>query len=87
MVVRALLAEDPQPQRAVVASRKVGGAVARNRAKRRLREAIRAACVPADIDLVVVARTTALSAPMPQLVAEVSDLVGRARVRLSGDRS
>lgn len=82
MVVRALPSVGAEPQRAVVASRKVGGAVARNRAKRRLREAIRAAGIPADVDVVVVARTTALSAPMTQLIAEAADLVSRVRGRL-----
>lgn len=83
MVIRALPAPDGGLQRAVVASRKVGGAVARNRAKRRLREAIRAANVPADLDLVIVARTTALSIPMPQLVAEVGELIQRVQARVS----
>lgn len=82
MVVRALPAQDGEPRRAVVASRKVGGAVARNRAKRRLREAIRAAGAPVDLDLVIVARATALSVPMTQLAAEVGELVERIRTRL-----
>lgn len=83
MVVRALPAlSADSAQRAVVASRKVGGAVSRNRAKRRLREAVRAAGLPEDLDIVVIARVAALSAPMPHLAQEVSELLQRVRDRL-----
>jgi ribonuclease P protein component len=54
MVVHALDREDDRvSQVAVVASRALGGAVVRNRAKRRLRAAARQARLPGDVDLVV----------------------------------
>lgn len=65
---------------ATVAGRKVGGAVERNRARRVIRAALRAA-VPqrlADRDLVVVARPSIRGARSPDLVAEIRDLLERA---------
>lgn len=54
---------------AFVASRKVGGAVARNRAKRRMRGAF-ASVVPNEaVDVVYTAGFSVLSAPFDQLVA------------------
>ncbi|HWH33057.1 MAG TPA: ribonuclease P protein component [Egibacteraceae bacterium] len=83
VVVRALPRRGDEPRRAVVASRKVGGAVARNRAKRRLREAMRAAGISPDVDVVVIARGAALSVPMPQLTAELRALAGRLEEKLA----
>lgn len=60
---------DP-PRIAVVAGRKVGGAVQRNRAKRRLRAAICGVGIPQGLDIVVVARPDALSVPFSALCAE-----------------
>ena len=60
---------------AFVAGNKLGGAVVRNRAKRRLREAARAACAPWKTwDVIVVARPGALQASVPQIA---EDLHGR----------
>lgn len=68
----------------VTASRRVGGAVARNRARRRLREAARLRLLAADsptavrgkIDIVLIARAPVLRVPFAALADEVAE-VGR----------
>ena len=64
-------------QRAVVAARRVGGAVERNRAKRILREAWRQVSPQAtrDFDAVLVAREAIRGATTQDLVTEMSDLL------------
>jgi ribonuclease P protein component len=72
----------PSSRLGVAASRKVGGAVSRNRAKRRIRELFRRSVLPAGIDLVVVVRRELAEAPWPAVRAEFEALVaryGRAR--------
>jgi ribonuclease P protein component len=59
------------PRVGVVAGRVVGGAVARNRAKRRLREAISRAPIRADRDYVVTCRRAVLEVPFEDLVGWV----------------
>jgi ribonuclease P protein component len=61
----------------IIASKRVGDAVDRNRAKRRIRELFRhtgkpAARVPgtADLDLVVIARSELVQAPFPAVAAD-----------------
>ncbi|MBN8606437.1 MAG: ribonuclease P protein component [Caulobacterales bacterium] len=66
------------------ASKKVGGAVARNRAKRRLREAARQLLPQhgqAGVDYVLVARQSTPEAPWAALL----DDVGNALIRLRAD--
>lgn len=68
---------------AVVASRKVGAAVARNRAKRLLREAVRHLPLRAGVDLVLVARSSCASSRMPDVHAELAELT--AGLGVTGD--
>ncbi len=67
---------------AVVASRAVGGAVQRNRARRRVREALRVALAPRPAhpgaDLLVIARPAALSAATKDLHDAVERELRRA---------
>lgn len=74
-------APDASARLGVVASRKVGNAVERARAKRRLREVFRLNrhLLPPGFrpDIVLVARRSILSAPWPRLVADYAALVRR----------
>lgn len=65
--------------RAVVAARRVGGAVERNRAKRILREAWRQVSpqVTGDFDAVLVAREAIRGATTQDLVSEMTELLPR----------
>jgi len=67
---------------AVVASKKVGGAVVRNRAKRLLREAVGHAAVPPASDSVLVARPGCGQARAQEVSQEVADLYKRLSERL-----
>lgn len=64
-----------------VVSRRVGGAVVRNRVKRRLREAVHRHLdeVPAGWDVVLVARAPVATASFADIEAAVSRLLARAR--------
>ena len=67
------------------ATRRIGGAVERNRAKRRMREAARALtphCAVAGCDYVFVARGGLIARPWPRLLDDVKS----ALIRLAADR-
>ncbi|MBW3603341.1 MAG: ribonuclease P protein component [Actinobacteria bacterium] len=82
MVVHALGRDDSVPTHvAVVAGRAIGGAVERNRAKRRLRAAVRQARLPSDVDLVIDARPATVRAPFTTLHRDVERLSRRAAER------
>lgn len=66
---------------AVVAGKRVGGAVQRNRAKRRLRALARAAGPPAGVDLVLVASAPAVRVLFAELAVEYARLRDRAAAR------
>ncbi len=66
------------------ATKKIGNAVARNRAKRRLREAARlglAGNPPAGWDLVLIARDATASVPFAKLCADLDAALRKAGVR------
>ena len=68
--------DDDGPTRvAVVASRRVGGAVERNRAKRVLREAVRSLDLPVGRDVALVARGSAASVPMQDVRDDLAPLI------------
>lgn len=74
------------------ASRKVGNAVARNRARRRLREAARHVLpdqARPGFDFVIIARRTALTRPFPALIADLELALRRvgAHVREPDERT
>ncbi len=64
----------------VVVSKKVGGAVVRNRAKRRIRAAVNIRALPPGWDVVVIARTSIQSAQYQDLERELRQLLVRAGV-------
>ncbi len=72
------------------ASRKIGGAVERNRAKRRLRAAA-AAVLPLSgqecTDYVLVARPTTLSRPFDGLLQDLAAALASAHLKLNGTKT
>lgn len=73
LVVHARLRPDAATTRvAVIASRRVGTAVARNRAKRLLREAVRQQAWRPGLDVVLVARGPAASASLAEVMSDLS---------------
>ncbi|HSJ46787.1 MAG TPA: ribonuclease P protein component [Euzebyales bacterium] len=82
MVVHALCSDSEDGGGlTIVANRAIGGAVVRNRAKRRLRAAARRARLPAGADLVVDARSDAVRAPFTTLHRDLERLTTRAAER------
>lgn len=67
------------PRLGVTVSRRVGGAVVRNRVKRRLREWFRThqALIPLGKDLVVIARPAAAMATVCELARELATSLAR----------
>lgn len=91
MVVHALERSDDHPARwTTIAGRKVGNAVVRNRAKRRLRAVVGETALPAGRDIVVVARQAAVGRPIDEVRMEFRGLIAQAAGRAvragGGDR-
>ncbi len=73
--------ETPPTQVGFIAGKKVGNAVARNRAKRRLREATRRVCLSPGTTYVVIADRSVVDAPFASIVAWLQDAVRDGAVR------
>lgn len=78
--------DDRGPARvAVVASRRVGGAVERNRAKRVLRAAAASVVLPPGVDVAIVARAATPAASSTTARAELREAVERLFDQPTGD--
>jgi len=77
-------AASSEPRVGFTASRRVGGAVERNRAKRRLREVVREvleARARENFDYVVIARKAALARPYSDLLNDLKTAVARIHAK------
>jgi ribonuclease P protein component len=77
MTVFGRLTPESSARLGIAATRKIGGAVARNRAKRLVRELFRHHKPGLTLDIVVVPRRELLDAPYPSLEREFGALVER----------
>jgi len=84
LLVRPRRDEDPAIRLGITVSGKVGGAVVRNRMKRRFRELARAVLPQLGIagaDHVLIGRAGGIERPYPQLRAELEHALGKLRPR------
>ncbi|MBN2085295.1 MAG: ribonuclease P protein component [Anaerolineales bacterium] len=88
LVLIAARSDAPVRRLAITAGLRVGGAVQRNRARRRIREAARplVAGIPDGWDLLLIARSGAVKAPFGELENAVRALFQRAGVTASDER-
>jgi ribonuclease P protein component len=81
MTLFVMVNETAAPRLGVAATRKLGSAVDRNRARRRARELFRRRKNIGGLDVVIVPRREMLDAPFAQLEAEYTALLARRRNR------
>ena len=72
---------DP-PRVAIVAGRRLGGAVVRNRIKRRLREAVRQVYpnITPGLDLIILARAPIIDERVPNIASALTEVLQHAKV-------
>lgn len=77
MVVFVARGQGARTRLGVTATRRLGGAVVRNRAKRRVREAFRALCgeLPGGLEVVVVVRPPLLEVPQERVREDLAAAV------------
>lgn len=75
MSVFVLARAQGNPRIGIAASKKLGGAVDRNLAKRRMREVFRLAASSVGVDIVVIPRRELLAAPFESVQREFTSLV------------
>ncbi len=83
LVLQALARPDGETRLGFTATKKIGNAVARNRAKRRLRAAARLTLgteTPTGWNLVLIARDSTGSCPFPRLLADLESAMRKAGV-------
>lgn len=73
--------DTPVPRFGFAVGKRLGRAVARNRVKRRLRAAARESGARGGADVVVIARSRALTAPYPELYRALRALLREAQLR------
>lgn len=78
MTVMVLQTDRPISRLGIAATRKLGGAVVRNRAKRLVREVFRRVHVPPGLDIVVIPRPEMLDAEYRVIEAEFGYVLRRA---------
>lgn len=81
LVLRALPNNLDHSRFGFVTSKRLGGAVVRNRVRRRLREIVREAGVRPGHDIVLSAKTKATAAPFEDMKTSVLRLLDRAHLR------
>jgi ribonuclease P protein component len=86
MTLVILLNDWPLSRLGVAATRKLGDAVQRNRAKRRLRDIFRRNAPAEAVDVVVIPRHALLDAPASEVEAEFLSLLQRGRRRGGSSR-
>ncbi len=80
----AFFLSDNESHRIIIASKKIGNAVKRNKSKRRLREILRLYINPeiSDQTILLIARTTTSEAPFKNLIIDTNALLDRIKSKI-----
>ncbi|MGI2335290.1 MAG: ribonuclease P protein component [Dehalogenimonas sp.] len=84
LVIKLSPGQTTQNRIGIVVSKKVGGAVVRNRVRRRIKEIFRQKTLKEGYDIVIIARQAAREANYHQLAESSRRLTGRAGLVIQG---